>query len=94
MGSLETLKPKIVKILARNGVARAGVFGSYARGEETPDSDLDILVEFRGRKSLLDLARAERELEEGTNKKVDLVTYDSLNHLLRSSILADEVRIL
>ena len=94
MTALKELKPKIVEILLKNGVAKAGIFGSYARGEETPKSDLDILVEFKGGKSLLDLVRTERELGESINRKVDLVTYRSIHPLLKESILRDEVRII
>ena len=51
----EKLFKKIVSILARYRVKKIAVFGSYARGEAKPESDIDILVEFSERKSLLDL---------------------------------------
>jgi uncharacterized protein len=88
------IKPDIVEILSRNEVAKAGIFGSYARGEQTENSDIDILIEFSGRKSLFDLVRAERELGERLKRKFELVTYNSLNPLIRDSVLADEVRII
>jgi hypothetical protein len=94
MEDIEKLKPKIVEILLKNDVDRAGLFGSYARGEQTEDSDIDILIKFRGRRSLLDLVHTENELKDNLNRDVDLVTYDSLHHLLRDSILKDEVRII
>jgi len=50
--------------------------------------------EFSGRKSLFDLVRAERELGERLKRKFELVTYNSLNPLIRDSVLADEVRII
>ncbi len=51
----EKLFKKIVSILARYRVKKIAIFGSYARGEAKPESDVDILVEFSERKSLLDL---------------------------------------
>ena len=83
-----------IPLLKKYGVAKAGIFGSYARGEETKKSDVDMLIEFKGRKSLLDLVGLERELQEILHKKVDLLTYNSINHLLKERILNEEVKIL
>jgi len=94
MAALKELTPKIVEILLKNGVAKAGIFGSYARGEETPKSDLDILVEFKGRKSLLDLVGLEQDLEDQLKRKFDVMTYGSLSPYLKEGILREEVRIL
>jgi len=55
------------------------VFCSYVRGEEKARSDIDILVEFSGRKSLLELVRIERELSEILRIKVDLLTEKSIS---------------
>lgn len=88
------MKPKITKVLKENGVVRAGIFGSYASGEESKTSDIDILVEFKGRKSLLDLSRVELNLEKILKKRVDVITYNSIHPLLKDSILGHEVRIL
>ena len=57
------------------------------------DSDVDLLVEFEGKKSLFDLAELKLELEALLNKKVDIVTYASLHPLLKERILNEEVRI-
>lgn len=92
--ALKKLKPKIVKILKENDVARAGIFGSYARGEAKKNSDIDILIKFKGRKSLFDLVGLEIELKKKLKKNVDLLTYNSINHLLKERILNDEVRII
>ena len=54
------IKRKIAPVLKRNGVKRAGIFGSYARGEQKKNSDIDILIEFDG--SLLDLVGIEMEM--------------------------------
>jgi len=58
------------------------------------NSDVDILVKLKGRKSLLDLARLETKLEEKLGRKVDLLTYSSLHPLLKERILGEEVRII
>ena len=78
----------IVPILEQNGVAFAGVFGSRVRGEEKPDSDLDLLVRFKyDDKSLLDLVHIENLLSDELRCKVDLVTEDSLSPYIRDSVL-------
>ena len=92
---LEKLTPKIVKVLKKHNVARAGIFGSYARGEEKKNSDIDILIEVKGKKfSLIDLIRIEMELRKALKKKVDLLTYKGISPYLRSNILQEEIRIL
>ncbi len=91
----DKIKKKIVKILRKHKVARAGIFGSYARGENRKNSDIDILIEVRGRKfSLIDLISLEMELKKALKKKVDLLTYKGISPYLRDSILEEEVRII
>ena len=89
---LEKIKPKIKEILKKNKIKKAGIFGSYAKGEQSKNSDIDILIEFNG--SLLDLVELEIELKEKLKKKVDLITYTGINHLLRDRILNEEIRII
>jgi len=81
---LEGLRNKIIPVLLRNDVKRAAVFGSFVRGEQKQDSDIDILVEFKGNKSLLDLAGLKIELEETLHRKVDVLTYNSLHPCLKT----------
>ena len=78
----EKLFKKIVSILARYRVKKIAVFGSYARGEAKPESDVDILVEFSERKSLLDLVGIEQELSEALGVKADLLTEKSISPYL------------
>ena len=66
----------------------------FRKGEMDEESDIDILIEFEGRKSLLDLAHLKNELEDATNRRVDLLTYKSLHPRLRDQILAEQVPIL
>ena len=88
------LKKKIGKTLRKNGVVKAGVFGSFSRGKAKKNSDVDILIQYKERKSLLDLAGLEIELEKKLGRKVDLLTYDSLHPLLKKKILAGELKII
>ena len=64
------------------------LFGSAARGEDTPESDIDLLVEFEGQKSLFDLIGLELELTEFLGRKVDLLTEPSISPYLRDRVLA------
>ncbi|HHT9155409.1 MAG TPA: nucleotidyltransferase family protein [Candidatus Tripitaka sp. YC43] len=88
------MKKKILPILRRYDVIRASVFGSFVRGEMGDGSDIDILVEFKGEKSLLDLAGLKIELEELLGRKVDVLTYNSLHPLLKDRILSEQEAVL
>lgn len=91
---LEEIKVKIIPVLRRYDVRKAAIFGSYVKGEEKEDSDIDILVEFKGEKSLLDLSGLKIELEEVLGRKVDVLTYNSLHPLLKDKILQEQKVIL
>ena len=66
-----------------------GVFGSMARGEATNRSDIDLLVKFSKRKSLLALVKLERELSTILGRKVDLLTEAAISPYLRERIMHD-----
>lgn len=91
---IETYKQIIVPILIENDVDKAGIFGSFARNEAKEDSDIDILVKFKSRKSLFDLARLELELERESKRKIEVITYASINPLIKEQILKEEIKIL
>lgn len=61
-------------LLRSNGVVRASVFGSYARGEATADSDLDLLVTLAPGKTYLDLGNLQYQLEKKIPSGVDITT--------------------
>lgn len=88
------MRDKIVPILKYEGVLRSSLFGSYARGEETENSDLDILVELPKGKSLLDLIDIENKIKDILGKNVDLITYASVHPLLKKNIERDQISIL
>lgn len=84
--------PRLIDICRQNDVSMVGVFGSIARGEDKKKSDLDLIVRFSKRKSLLALVRLERELTEALGKKVDLLTEAAISPYLREQIL-DEMQV-
>lgn len=87
--SHEEIETTVVSILGKYGARKIGMFGSYARGEEGPDSDLDLLVDFQDRKSLLTLVRIERELSEKLGIKVDLLTEQAISPYLIDRIKSE-----
>lgn len=70
---LEVIRARRDEIEARYGIRLLGVVGSVARGEERPDSDVDITYKATGRTTLFKLAGALGELEDALGRKVDLV---------------------
>ncbi len=80
---------KLIEICRQNDVAKIGVFGSMARGEFNDQSDVDLLVEFSKRKSLLALVALERQISAVFGKKVDLLTEAAISPYLRDKIKSD-----
>jgi hypothetical protein len=64
-------------------------FGSVARGEDRSDSDVDLLVEMEEDRSLLDLVGLEQDLEELLQRRVDVMTDESIHPAIRTRIVAD-----
>jgi predicted nucleotidyltransferase len=92
--NIEQLTSKLLPVLKRHQVAHAGIFGSIAKGNARETSDIDLLIEFIGEKSLLDLVALKLDLEVAINRKVDVLTYGALNPLIKNGVLANEVKIL
>jgi len=87
------LRREIERAAAAHGAREVRVFGSVARGEERPDSDVDFLVTLEPGRSLLDLARLEIELERLLGRRVEVVTPGSLREPLRSTAVKESVRV-
>ncbi|MGB9721563.1 MAG: nucleotidyltransferase family protein [bacterium] len=87
MRNKEEILKKIAQVLRSQGARKISIFGSYIRGEENRESDIDIIVDFSDRKSLLELVKIERELSEAIGIKVDLLTEKSI-----SPYLIDKIR--
>lgn len=91
---IEKIREKILPLLKKNKVSKAGIFGSYARGEQNKKSDVDILVKIGENLSLLDFVGLKLKLEEILGKKIDLVEYSTIKTRIRSQILNEEIRII
>jgi hypothetical protein len=91
---IDKIKKPIVTVLKKHGVKKAGIFGSYARGEENKSSDIDILIEPAQGMSLLDIVILEKLLKKLVKKKIDLLTYNGISPYLKECILNEEVRII
>jgi len=79
----------LISILKKHDAHRIGIFGSRARGDDRPDSDLDLLVDFRKTKSLLTLVSIEQELSDTLGIKVDLLTEKAISPHLIDRIKAE-----
>ena len=93
--TLGWIKKKVLPVLKKHAVKRAAIFGSFARGEAKEKSDVDILIEYKTKnKSLFDLVDLKSDLEETLDRKVDVITYNSIYWRIREQILAEQVVIL
>jgi len=81
----------IARICARYHVAELSVFGSTARGNAGPDSDIDLLVTFQpdAAVGLIAFNRLRRELEDSLGRRVDLVPKDGLKPIIRDEVLSE-----
>ncbi len=91
---IKAIENTIVNILKKHNIRKASIFGSYARGEQKKDSDIDILIEPARGMSLLDISGLKIELESALNRKVDIVSYKYIHPYLKESILKSEVKII
>lgn len=82
-------KNEIVKLAAVHGATNVRIFGSTARGEDDPNSDVDLLVEFDEDRSLFDLIRLREELAQLLGRQVDVVTTEALNSRIRQDVLRE-----
>jgi predicted nucleotidyltransferase len=90
---LASLKASEAEIRGRFGVERLGLFGSAARDELGPDSDLDILVKFAGPARYDNYLGLRAALERLLGRRVDLVTETGLKPRARASVERDLIRV-
>jgi predicted nucleotidyltransferase len=94
MGIAEFLKYKraeILRLAHEHGAHNVRIFGSVARGEARPESDIDLLVEMDRGRSLLDLIELSQDLETLLERKVDILTDTGLSPYLEQRIHAEAV---
>ena len=87
--NLEQQRDTIIDIASRHGARNVRVFGSVARGDDRPASDLDLLVDMEPDRSLLDLVGLAQDLEALLHRNVDVVTHASLHDAIREQVLAE-----
>jgi len=87
---VESRREQVLAIASRHHADRVRLFGSVARGDDRPDSDIDLLVDFDEDSSLFDLMRMSRELEALLGRPVDVVSAGGLKTRDRA-ILAESV---
>lgn len=93
--SISSIKKKVMPVLKKHAVKRASIFGSFARGTAKSKSDVDFLIEYKEKdKSLFDLVDLKSDLEETLERKVDVITYNSIYWRIRERILAEQIVIL
>ena len=80
---------KLIDLCRQNDVSMVGIFGSMVRGEANKNSDIDLIVRFSKRKSLLSMVRLERELAETLGRKVDLLTESAISPYMRERVLQE-----
>lgn len=87
--TIKEIQQKVIPILTSNNVVFAGVFGSYARGDDKNTSDIDFLVRFEKPVSLMTHGGLQIELSEALQKDVDVVTEASLHPKIKDNVLSD-----
>lgn len=92
MNTLDLLAQKrsaLLRAAAHHRALNVRIFGSVARGEDRPDSDIDFLVDFAPEASLLDLVGLQQEMESILGRHADVVTSDAVSPFLRERILRE-----
>ncbi len=88
---LKAYREEILRIAASYGAYNLRVFGSVARGEAKPDSDVDLLVELEPQRTLLDQIALMQSLSELLGRKVDVTEPETLHELIRDQVLREAV---
>lgn len=88
---LQAQREAILELAERRGVRSLRVFGSVARGEARPDSDVDFLIELEPGRTLLDLGALQMDLQDLLGRKVDVVEPDALHCYIRDRVLQEAV---
>ena len=99
---VDSIRPLLLPVIKKYGILRIWLFGSYARGEATADSDIDLLIEGVSAKGMISFLALQEAMEKCLGKKVDLIEYDAaknnntragrrfLDHIERDRVLIYE----
>jgi hypothetical protein len=85
------LKAEKNTLFEKYKVTKLGVFGSFARGEENPESDIDILIEFSEVPGMKQFFNTEEYLEKLLNRKIDLVRENAIRPELKDIIMSEVI---
>lgn len=94
MGIAEVLgarRKEIIEMAARHGASNLRIFGSVARGDAGPESDIDLLADFGPQTSLIDHVALLQDLEEVLGRRVDLVSARALHWYIKDRVLAEAI---
>ncbi|RXT02750.1 nucleotidyltransferase family protein [Ammoniphilus sp. CFH 90114] len=91
--SLKKQRDLVLEIARTHGAYDVRVFGSISRGEETDNSDIDLLVNFEPGRSLFDLIELKDELEELLGIRVDIISENGLNKYMKDTVLGDAIQL-
>jgi hypothetical protein len=89
--ALQAKRQEILRIAAQHGARSIRLFGSVARGDSRPDSDVDLLVEMEPGPSLLDIGALLMELQQLLGRRVDIVEPEGLHWYIRDQVLQEAV---
>ena len=88
---LKSRRDEILRIAGRYGASNVRVFGSVVRGEDGPESDIDLLIDLEPGRTLFDLGGLNSDLQDLLDRKVDLVTENGISKYVRRRILSEAV---
>ena len=91
---IEQLRAQLRGPFKTYGVTRAAIFGSVARGDQGPESDVDLLVEFEEGRSLFDLVLLKEELATILGREADITTFKGLHPIIREKVMREQVPLL
>lgn len=92
--TIAAIKKQALPILKSQGVLKAAIFGSFARGDNKKNSDVDFLIKMKKNASLFDLGGLQMDLQKKLGRKVDLVEYCCIHPRLKKDILKEQIKVL
>lgn len=93
LATIRTHREEILRIAGEHGASEIRIFGSAARGESGPASDIDVLVTLEPGRSLLDVIAIKQDLEDLLGRPVDVVTEASISPYIRSQVIGEAIAV-